>query len=139
MSAVDSGARDEAEGQETQAGAEDVRADGDEGQRGPEVNAKEQEESKEEEQSDTRKPKPGRIPGTPTKAELAEHLPLHVPYREWCPVCVAGEGIQNQSRMATAEEKEGCGITISMDYCFMTSDDGVEGDPTVLVVHDDKC
>ena len=74
----------------------------------------------------------------PTKAEMAEHLPLHMPYRDWCPVCVAGGRVQSHSRRATAEEKAGCGVTISMDYCFLTSDDGEEGDPTKLVVHDDQ-
>ena len=72
------------------------------------------------------------------KFEMEEHLPLHIPYRPWCPVCVAGEGVQHQSRQATLEEKEGCGVTIRMDYCFLSSDDGAEGDPKVLVVHDDK-
>ena len=73
-----------------------------------------------------------------TKVETDEHLPLHLPYMDWSPVCVAGEGVQSHSRRATAEEKAGCGITISMDYCFLTSDDAEEGDPTILVVHDDQ-
>ena len=94
-------------------------------------------DAKEEE---VRKVKAGRIPSTPTQAEVEEHLPLHMPYRDWCPVCVAGEGTQNQSRRATTEEmNEGDVPTISMDYCFLTSDDGGdESDPKVLVVHDDK-
>ena len=92
----------------------------------------------EEETEETRNPKVGRVPQMPTKFEMEEHLPLHIPYRPWCPVCVAGEGVQNQSRQATPEEKGGCGVTISMDYCFLSSDDGEEGDPKVLVVHDDK-
>ena len=91
-----------------------------------------------EETDETRKPKVGRVPKIPTKFEMEEHLPLHIPYRPWCPVCVVGDGVLNQSRQATPEEKEGCGVTISMDYCFQSSDDGEEGDPKVLVVHDDK-
>ena len=69
----------------------------------------------EEEVEEVRKPKVGRIPTAPTKRELEEHLPLHMPYKAWCPVCVAGEGIHNQSRQTKEDEKERIGITVSMD------------------------
>ena len=38
-----------------------------------------------------RRPKIGRRPYTPTKAEVDEHNPLHVHYRTWCPHCVAAD------------------------------------------------
>ena len=28
----------------------------------------------------------------PSAAEVAEHVRTHVPYRTWCPYCVAGRG-----------------------------------------------
>ena len=34
-----------------------------------------------------------RRPYTPTQREIDEHMPLHLPYRAWCPHCVAGRGI----------------------------------------------
>ena len=50
----------------------------------------------EEKDTSMRKPKIGRIPKAPTKRELEEHLPLHMPYKSWCPICVSGEGLHSQ-------------------------------------------
>ena len=58
------------------------------------------EDAKDEE---VRKAKARRVPSTPTQAEVEEHLPLHMPYRDWCPFCVAAEGTQNHSRRATTD------------------------------------
>lgn len=30
-----------------------------------------------------------RRPYTPTQKEIEEHMPLHIPFRAWCPHCVA--------------------------------------------------
>ena len=91
-----------------------------------------------EDDAEIRRPKVGRIPKAPTKRELEEHLPLHMPYKAWCPICVAGEGIHNQSRAAKGEEKERIGVTISLDYCFLTSEGEAEEDPKVVIMHDDR-
>ena len=93
---------------------------------------------KEEKDVGMRKPKIGRIPKAPTKRGLEEHLPLHMPYKSWCPICVSGEGIHNQSRRATEEERERLGTTISLDYCYLTTEGESEEDPKVLVMHDDQ-
>ena len=93
------------------------REGGDQGQRSEEGKEREREaeegrprrheevveemKDKEEEEGGVRKPKVGRIPTPPTKKELEEHLPLHAEYKSWCPICVAGEGIQNQARKST--------------------------------------
>ena len=91
-----------------------------------------------EDEMGIRKPKVGRIPTTPTKRELDEHMPLHMPYKAWCPICVAGEGIHNQARATRPEEAERIGVTISLDYCFLTSEGEAEEDPKVLIMHDDR-
>ena len=59
-----------------------------------------------------------RRPYTPTQKEIDEHTPLHIPYRSWCPHCVAGKGGSGHHRTDSAKEK--LGTTISLDYCFMT-------------------
>ena len=82
--------------------------------------------------------KVGRIPTAPTKKELEEHLPLLVPYRAWCPICVAGEGIHNQARKSTESKDEKLGVTIRMEYCSLTTEGEAEADPKVLVMHDDR-
>ena len=35
-------------------------------------------------EEEMRKPKVGRRPVLPTKAEVEEHFPLHLQYRSWC-------------------------------------------------------
>ena len=80
-----------------------------------------------------RKPRVIRRPETPTKQEIADHLPLHLPYRSWCPDCVAGRGVSSPHVMS---KDEPLGVTISIDYCFMSQQD--EGSDTypVLIVFD---
>ena len=59
-------------------------------------------------------PKPMRRPQAPTRAEWEAHIIAHVPYREWCPHCVAGRGISNQHRRN--KEQDNSGVAISVDY-----------------------
>ena len=77
-----------------------------------------------------------RRPYMPTQKEIDEHMPTHIPYRSWCPHCVAGKGISGKH--VGGEDQDKIGVTISLDYCFM----GTENDPDelmpVLVMHDDS-
>ena len=53
-------------------------------------------EGKDAGQEDVQDVKPAvqmKRPYTPTQQEIDEHMPLHLPYRAWCPHCVAGKGI----------------------------------------------
>ena len=61
-----------------------------------------------------------------------------MPYQAWCPICVAAEGKHSHNRKAREDDAERMGVTISMDYCFLTSQDDIESDPKILVMHDDK-
>ena len=67
-----------------------------------------------------RKPRVIRRPETRMKQEIADHLPLHLPYRSWCPECVAGRGVSSPHVTSTEEP---LGVTISIDYCFMSQQD----------------
>jgi hypothetical protein len=126
-------------GIEEERSEEEKQGDEEQEKKGDEEHDKEGEvRIREEEGEDTRKPRAGRIPTAPTKKELEEHLPLHVPYKEWCPICVAGEGIHDQARKTAEADKDKLGITISMDYCFLSSSEDVEQDPKVLILHDDR-
>ena len=40
-----------------------------------------------------RKPRVIKRPNAPTKQEVEDHLPLHLPYRSWCPDCVATRSV----------------------------------------------
>ena len=95
-------------------------------------------EDVEEDAAGVRQPRGGRIPSAPTKKELEEHYPLHIPYREWCPVCRSAEGVHDHARKDPDPEDSRLGVTVSMDYCFLTHD--AEGDleaPKVLIMYDD--
>ena len=83
---------------------------------------------------EVRKPRVARIPRLPTKAEVEAHFPLHLPYADWCPHCNEGKGMSNQHR--TVKDKEEIGITISMDYAFMTDKEREDEVPPILVLYD---
>ena len=80
-----------------------------------------------------RKPRVIRRPETPTNQEIADHLPLHLPYRSWCPDCVAGRGVSSPHVTSTEDP---LGVTISIDYCFMRQqDEGSDTYPVLIVFH----
>ena len=85
--------------------------------------AMEEEDGSPEEAEEARKPQVAKRPVTPSRAEVESHLPLHVEYRSWCPHCVAGRGISMQHRQNTGDDPNELGITVSLDYCFMTAED----------------
>ena len=50
-------------------------------------------EEEEEESFGSREAKGRGAPRGPTEKERAEHALTHLPYRSWCPACVAGRGL----------------------------------------------
>ncbi|CAE7551092.1 unnamed protein product [Symbiodinium sp. CCMP2592] len=67
--------------------------------------------------------KPLRAPPVPTPQMVAEHEVTHIPYRSWCPACVAGRG------RAYSHHHEGRDSTVpvvSADYLYF-SEKGVPG------------
>ena len=94
------------------------------------------------------KPTVGVRPIAPTKAQLKEHLPLHLNYRSWCADCVSGKGHSKHHRSSTDEhvDEQVGWTTLHMDYCFYnkkTLDEHepdevqAEGSMTVLVTYDE--
>ena len=63
--------------------------------------------AEEEEETEVRMPKILRDPGEPTKAERDEHEKLHLPYRSWCPDCVAGRAREDPHRRANKTNAQG--------------------------------
>lgn len=93
-------------------------------------------QSAEAEGEETRKPQIARRPNAPSKADLEDHLPLHLEYRSWCPHCVAGKGISDQHRQATDGHNGDLGITVSLDYCFMTAEEAEDDMRAILICYD---
>ena len=78
-----------------------------------------------------------RKPNTPTKTQVYEHEVTHLPYRSWCWHCVFGRGVSSPHPKPDGKEK--IGITISLDYCFMSGEGDEDPDlPGMLIVWDDS-
>ena len=69
-------------------------------------------------EEEVRKPRVGRRPILPTKAEVLEHFPLHLQYRSWCRHCRAGKG-RLAPHIVEPLDQERLGITFIADYAFM--------------------
>ena len=77
----------------------------------------------------------GRVPRVrpdpikPTARERAEHNITHYPYRSWCRHCLRGRGASRPHGKRSEEDKEfskGRVPTISLDHCYMGSEDSGE-------------
>ena len=87
---------------------------------------------------EVRNPRVARRPVLPTKAEIDEHFPLQLNYRSWCAHCVAGKARLAQ-HIVLEGDRERIGITIHMDYAFMTPEEVEETmQPTLVIYDDDK-
>ena len=68
-------------------------------------------------------------PRKPTVEEIDEHELTHVPYRNWCPICVMAKGKELDHRKSNDEPR---GLSeYSFDYCFPGDESGFK--LTVLV------
>ena len=74
-----------------------------------------------EEEYEARPAKKMRDPGAPTEEEIQAHNITHMPFRAWCPACVAGKAKGRPHRQGEEEEKKGV-PQIVFDYGFMGSD-----------------
>ena len=87
--------------------------------------------------AEVRRPRVARRPVLPTKAEVEEHFPLHLHYRSWCEHCVAGKSRMTQ-HIVEASDREMLGVTVHMDYAFMTPEEVEEDMRPTLVIFDDE-
>ena len=83
-----------------------------------------------------RKPRVGRRPILPTKAEVEEHYPLHLHYRSWCRECSAGKG-RLTPHLVEPPDMEKAGVTFSADYTPMSSEEAEECMQPSLSMYDD--
>ena len=75
-----------------------------------------------DEENEARRPRIGRRPMAPTKADIDEHFPLHLNYRSWCEHCRSGKGRQSP-HIVEPHDRERLGITFNADYAFMTPEE----------------
>ena len=116
----------EASRPEEREAVEAVEADGEAKEEGDEKN----------EEDEVRVPRVGRRPELPTKAEIAEHFPLHLKYRSWCAHCRAGRA-RLAPHISEPQDRERIGITVNADFAFMGSEEAEEDMQPSLVIYDD--
>ena len=90
-----------------------------------------------EDEGEMRKPRVGRRPALPTKAEIEEHFPLHLHYRSWCRHCRAGKA-RLAPHLVEPANREKLGVTFSADYAFMTPEEADEQMQPSLIMYDDS-
>ena len=84
----------------------------------------------EKESEEARPPEVLRDPGAPTKKEMEEHYTTHLPFRSWCPHCVAGKAQDRPHRMKKEEQMDKQVPEIVFDYGFFG---GKEDEETLAV------
>ena len=89
------------------------------------------EEIYEEEEVEAQEPVRKREVPTPSKEEVRRHNITHLPYRSWCPQCVAGR-CRDDPHKDRQEPVEGRGPEVHFDYAFLRNEEGGEK-ATVLV------
>jgi hypothetical protein len=77
-----------------------------------------------------------RRPVLPTKAEVDEHFPLHLQYRDWCKHCRYGKA-KLAPHIVEPSEREKLGVTMNIDFAFMGSEEAEEDMQPALVMYDD--
>ena len=93
-----------------------------------------EEEKKEEDiecgichESGVRAPVTKKGPGETTEQEIMEHYVTHVPFRSWCPHCVAAAA--KSSPHKKSEERDTSVPRQHIDYRFMRDERGGESTP----------
>ena len=71
-----------------------------------------------------------RDPGAPTKKELEEHNTTHLPFRSWCPHCVAGKAQDRPHKMNKSAQMDKQLPEVVFDYGFFG---GKEDEETLAV------
>ena len=72
-------------------------------------------------------------PTPPSRQEMLEHNISHMPFRSWCPHCVAGKG---KAASHFKQERQDGMPEIHVDYCFLSTKNGPLA--TVLVAKGER-
>ena len=64
-------------------------------------------------------------PKVPTAAQIAAHNITHLPYRSWCPHCVAARRPNTQHRSPSSPAHRAAPLLVA-DYCFVRDNDDDE-------------
>ena len=77
-------------------------------------------------------PKMARDPSEPTKAEWEAHQSTHLPFRIWCPHCVAGRSDNPPHRRAPSDKEQPAVPEVHMDYAYVRRES--EEEPATILI-----
>ena len=72
-----------------------------------------------QEEGGVRKAKSKRVPPNVSQQEMDEHELTHIPFRTWCPSCVAGKATEDYHRKRAEKKFDGEVPRVDLDYCFL--------------------
>ena len=78
-----------------------------------------------------------RPPQRVSKQERDEHERTHLPYPDWCDICVKARGRRVAYRRANKEER-GQVPRVSMNYFYMSGKDEQDGNNPLVVMVDEE-
>ena len=70
-----------------------------------------------------------RQPQQPTPQQIAEHNLTHLPYRNWCPICVQGKGRQDNYKKQQSRQP-----IIQVDFAYIKSQQDTRTTPVLTAV-----
>ena len=76
-------------------------------------------------------------PKAPTEEERRTHCITHIPFRSWCPHCVAARG-RNFPHLRKTEDKKDEHVSVHLDYCFLRDEAGGESVPVLVSRYSDS-
>ena len=85
-----------------------------------------------DDEMEARRPRVLRDPGAPTEEQIEEHNTNHLPFRSWCPACVAGKA-KDKFHSKIKDEEHGI-PTVVFDYCFLATNDVKDTIPTQVML-----
>ena len=103
-----------------------------EDEEGKRSSAEEEKQCPMREHEEERAPNILRSPVKPSRREVEEHNAVHMPYRDWCPHCVRGRGIDSPHR--TTEKDPSRVPMICADYGYLSNKAGDH--PHFIVMRD---
>ena len=79
-----------------------------------------------------------RNPADPTSEERERHDATHLPFRQWCPICVEARATEDPHYIQTVEERAQGLPRVCVDYCEIGENPSDETDKQYMIVGRDK-
>ena len=93
------------------------------------VEYKEQLDTDDDEQQEAQRAKGVKAPEQPTQQQIRVHNLTHLPYRNWCPICVESRGKADSHKKQTSKQP-----VIQIDFCYIKGIDEQQTTPILTAI-----